>query len=99
MNECVAPESKSTVAGIELTGNVPSTTSGAESKSTVALLTRAWTNLGPARLGFGHLSAKWPCSPQLKQDPGFVPVSFLAWADGADYAGAIGGRGAALRLG
>src|SRR5512146_233662 len=100
MKECVALESKSTVAEIELTGNIPSTTSGAACASSAdAWLTRAWANLAPARLGFGHLSAKWPCSPQLKQDPGFAPVSFLAWADGADCAGAIGGRGAVLRLG
>ena len=31
MNECEAPESKRTVAGVELTSNVPSMTSGSAS--------------------------------------------------------------------
>ena len=35
MNECEAPESKRTMAGVELTSNVPSMTSGAASAVSV----------------------------------------------------------------
>ena len=35
MNECEAPESKGTVAGVELTSNVPSMTSGSASAVSV----------------------------------------------------------------